>query len=197
LIDVLITDGTQDLIIAKRQGRTARFHESAARAMGRDAAGVRATRLEEDDAVVGVVAVKREGTLLVVTENGFGKRTPISDYPVKGRGAMGVLTIRNTPRNGPVMAIKEVIDSDELMMVTSKGVVIRLPLASVRVQGRTTQGVRLIRLDEGDRVTDVARIVAEEGVKTDVPALAVVPPSAEGGEEPEDLEDDEGDDAEE
>jgi DNA gyrase subunit A len=200
LIEVVITDGTQDLILAKRQGRAVRFSETQVRAMGRDAAGVRATRLEKDDAVIGMVAVKREGTLLVVTENGYGKRSPISDYPVKGRGAGGVWTIRNTPRNGPVVAIKEVIDSDELMIVTSKGVVLRLPLASVRVQGRTTQGVRLIRLDDGDRVTDVARIVADENGQKKLPTLSVVPPPGEAGittaEDPEDVEEEEEDEEE-
>ncbi len=145
LIEVLITDGTQDIIVAKRQGRAVRFHESDVRAMGRSAAGVIATRLEKDDAVIGMVAVKRDASLLVVTENGFGKRSPISDYPVNKRGAGGVLTIRNTPRNGAAMAIKEVLDSDELMIITANGVVIRLPIAAVRVQGRTTQGTRTMR----------------------------------------------------
>ncbi len=185
LIEVLITDGTQDIIVAKRQGRAVRFHESDVRAMGRTAGGVIATRLEKDDAVIGMVAVKRDASLLIVTENGFGKRSPISDYPVNKRGAGGVLTIRNTDRNGPALAIKEVLDSDELMIITANGVVIRLPIAAVRVQGRTTQGVRLIRLDSGDRVTDVARIVLDESEKT-TDVDGILPEQDEIGDEPED-----------
>ncbi len=179
VIDVFVTDGTQDIIVAKRNGRAVRFNESEVRSMGREAAGVKATKLEGDDAVVGMVAVKREGTLLVVTENGYGKRSPVSDYPTHHRGGNGVWTIRNTPRNGPLVAIMEVIDTDELMMVTSGGIVIRCPIGDVRVQGRTTQGVRLIRLDEGSRVTDIARIVTD-GATSKAASLAVSGADAQG-----------------
>ncbi len=162
LIDVRLTDGTQDVILATHEGQAVRFHESDARPMGRVSTGVRGVRLGKGDYVIGMVDVKREGSLLVVTENGMGKRSEIADYRVTRRGGKGVITVRVTDKTGKMVTIKEVVDSDELMIITQQGQVIRLPLSGVRVMGRATQGVRLINLDEGDRVVDVARVVVKE-----------------------------------
>ncbi len=174
LIDVLLTDGTMDLIIATRYGQAIRFSESQVRSMGRNTAGVHAIKLkkhidartetEELDEVVGIVPVIHEdSSLLVVTEGGFGKRTSMSDYRTfKNRGGSGVITIKTNRRNGKVVAIKSVTDEHELMIITANGVVIRLPLTHVRVIGRNTSGVKLINLKFEDRVVDVARLIKEE-----------------------------------
>jgi DNA gyrase subunit A len=162
LIDVRLTDGTQDVILATHEGQAVRFQESDVRSMGRQATGVRGARLDKGDYLIGMVDVKREGTLLVVTENGMGKRSEIADYRLTRRGGKGVLTVKVTEKTGKMVTIKEVVDSDELMIITQQGQVIRLPLSGVRVMGRATQGVRLINLDAGDRVVDVARVVGKE-----------------------------------
>jgi len=130
--------------------------------MGRTAYGVRGVSLRGKDEVVGMVVIKRDATLLVVTENGFGKRTPISDYRVTNRGGKGVINVKTSERNGKVVAIKEVLEDDELMIITEKGIIIRQPVKQIKEIGRNTQGVKLINLDEGDRVVDVARVVKGE-----------------------------------
>ena len=130
--------------------------------MGRTAHGVKAASLEEGDAVVSMVTVRREATLLSITEHGYGKCSPVEEYRVSHRGGLGIITIKTTERNGQVVAVKEVVDSDQLMIMTSEGQVIRVPVKGISVIGRNTQGVRLINLDEGDRVTDVARVVVED-----------------------------------
>jgi len=162
LIEAAITDGTQDIILAKRQGKAIRFHEQEVRAMGRTAHGVKSASLEEGDVVVSMVAVRRDATLLSITENGYGKRSPIEDYRVSHRGGLGIITIKTTDRNGQVVAVKEVVDTDQLMIMTTQGQVIRVPVAGISVIGRNTQGVRLIHLDENDKVSDVARVVIED-----------------------------------
>ncbi|MBA7663729.1 DNA gyrase subunit A [subsurface metagenome] len=130
--------------------------------MGRVCRGVKGITLGKGDWVVGCVVVKRDATLLVVSENGYGKRSDISDYRMTHRGGKGIITIKNTIRNGDVVAIKETVETDELMIITQGGVVIRLPIRGVKVIGRNTQGVKLINLDERDKVVDVARVVPEE-----------------------------------
>jgi DNA gyrase subunit A len=162
LIDARLTDGTNDVILAKSGGKAIRFHEKDVRSMGRAARGVRGVTLEDDDVVVGMVVVKREGTLLVVSENGYGKRSPISDYRITRRGGKGILTMRCTAKTGRLVSIKEVVDDDELMIMSHHGVVIRVPIKGVSVIGRATQGVRLKVLEQGDKVVDVARVVTEE-----------------------------------
>jgi DNA gyrase subunit A len=114
------------------------------------------------------VVIKRDATLLVVTENGFGKRTPISDYRVTNRGGKGVINVKTSERNGKVVAIKEVLEDDELMIITEKGIIIRQPVKQIKEIGRNTQGVKLINLDEGDRVVDVARVVKSEEESSNV-----------------------------
>jgi DNA gyrase subunit A len=123
---------------------------------------VRGIALEKGDEVIGMVVAKREATLLSVTENGYGKRSSISDYRVTNRGGKGVINIRTTERNGTVIAIKEVLDPDELMLITQKGIVVRISIKSITTIGRATQGVKLINLDKGDKLVDVARVVSEE-----------------------------------
>jgi DNA gyrase subunit A len=162
LIETDLTDGSFDIILATKQGQAIRFPENKVRDMGRAAYGVRGVSLQKGDEVIGMVVAKREATLLSVTQNGYGKRSPISDYRVTNRGGKGVINIRATERNGPVIAVKEVLDSDELMLITQKGIVVRISIKSIKTIGRATQGVKLINLDRGDKLVDVARVVPEE-----------------------------------
>jgi DNA gyrase subunit A len=162
LIEAKMTDGSEDIILVTTQGQACRFHESDVRPMGRAAAGVRGITLDKKDFVIGMVAVKREGSLLTVCEKGFGKRSEIEEYRVTRRGGKGVITMKITDKTGPVVAVKEVVDSDELMIISAGGQVIRLSLKNVRVMGRATQGVRLINLEDKDKVVDVARLAAKD-----------------------------------
>jgi DNA gyrase subunit A len=129
--------------------------------MGRVARGVRGVTLGEDDAVVGMVVVRRDATLLTATRHGMGKRTPVDEYRTQRRGGKGLINLRLTARTGDVVAVREVTDEDELMLVTRGGVINRQGAAEIRVIGRNTQGVRLISLDDGDELVDVARIAPE------------------------------------
>ena len=142
--------------------------------MGRTAHGVKAVSLEGGDVVVSMVTVRRDATLLSITEHGYGKRSPVEDYRVSHRGGLGIITIKTTDRNGEVVAVKEVVDSDQLMIMTSHGQVIRVPVKGISLIGRNTQGVRLIHLDEGDLVSDVARVVAEDDGVIGVPEVDAV-----------------------
>jgi DNA gyrase subunit A len=170
VIEAILTDGTQDIILAKKQGHAIRFAEGEVRPMGRTAYGVKAVTLDgQNDEVVSMVAVKRQATLLAVTENGYGKRSEIGEYRVSHRGGKGIITIKTNDRNGPVVAVKEVVDGDELMIITRSGQLIRMPVKGISVIGRNTQGVRLVNLapaGEGDLLPDavagVTRVVSEE-----------------------------------
>src|SRR5690606_32132236 len=165
LIDVQITAGNDEIILATRDGMAIRFHESDVREMGRAATGVRGIRLRGDDAVIGMVVIRDEtradATLLVVTEQGRGKRTAIDDYRFQSRGGMGVINFRVSEQTGKVVAIKGVLPQDELMLITRNGIINRQRVNEIRVIGRATQGVRLMALDEGDVLMDVARVVPE------------------------------------
>lgn len=162
LIEAAITDGSFEIILATRKGQAIRFPEDKIRPMGRGAYGVRGITLEDKDYVIGMVVVKRDASLLTVCENGYGKRTSINDYRVTNRGGKGVINIKTTDRNGEVVAIKEVLDDDELILITKKGITNRQSVKAINVIGRNTQGVRLISLDKDDKVVDVARVVKEE-----------------------------------
>ena len=169
LIEGILTDGTQDIILAKKKGLAIRFHENEVRAMGRTSYGVKAVTLDdEEDEVVSMVGVKRQATLLAVTEHGFGKRSEISEYRVSHRGGKGIITIKTTERNGCIVAVKEVVDGDELMIMTRSGQLIRMPVKGISVMGRNTQGVTLVNLTpaEGDLLPDsvagVTRVVSED-----------------------------------
>ena len=130
--------------------------------MGRTTAGVRGIQLQGDDRVIEMVVVRRDATLLVVSEKGQGKRSQLSDYRVQKRGGKGIITLRCTEKTGCIVALKEVQPDDELMMVTRNGVIIRVPVDGIRVIGRNTQGVRVMNLDHGDVVKDVARVVEKD-----------------------------------
>jgi DNA gyrase subunit A len=166
LIDVQITHGTDQIVLATRRGMAIRFHETDAREMGRVSIGVRGIRLRKDDVVVGMVVIHdheaRPATLLVVTEQGRGKRTAVEDYRYQGRGGKGVLNFRLNEQTGYVVAIKCVFPEDELMLISRKGMIIRQRVDGIRVIGRNTQGVRVINLREGDVLMDVARVVPED-----------------------------------
>jgi DNA gyrase subunit A len=163
LIEAVLTDGQQQIILAKREGRAIRFPERMVRPMGRTARGVRGVSLDSpEDEVVAMVTGGTDEHLLVVTKHGYGKRSPLADYRVTGRGGVGVITVKASERNGPVVALKKVVDDDELMIMTKNGVIIRLPIKGVSLQGRNTQGVRLINLEPGDEVIDVARVANED-----------------------------------
>jgi DNA gyrase subunit A len=162
LIDVQVTDGTNDVVLATRHGMSIRFHEQDAREMGRATTGVRGIQLEEGDRVIGMVVIRRDATLLVVTEKGLGKRSELAEYRVQHRGGKGIITLKRTDKTGDIVALKEVQPDDELMMITRHGVIIRLPVEGIRVIGRNTQGVKVMNLDAGDTVGDVARVVRED-----------------------------------
>ncbi|MGK2935552.1 MAG: DNA gyrase subunit A [Gemmatimonadaceae bacterium] len=162
LIDVQVTSGTNDIVLATKHGLSIRFHEQQVRQMGRDTTGVKGVELRENDHVVGMVVIKREATLLVVTERGLGKCSNIDDYRVQNRGGKGIITVNRTEKTGDVVGIMEVLPEDEIMIITRGGVIIRSPVSQIRTTGRIAQGVRLVNLDEGDVVTAVARVVPDE-----------------------------------
>ncbi len=164
LIEAGFSDGNCDIMLATRKGQAVRFPESTVRSMGRTAYGVRGVNLAKGDYVVSAVVVKRESTLLTVTENGYGKRSDIADYRVTNRGGKGVINIRASERNGEVVVVKEVVDDDELLLISQRGIVNRIAVSSIRSIGRATQGVRLMGLRAGDKVIDVARVPASEKV---------------------------------
>jgi DNA gyrase subunit A len=168
LIDVRVTDGSNDVVLATCAGMSIRFSEKDARPMGRATTGVRGIQLEADDRVIGMVVIRRDATLLTVTERGLGKRSHLSDYRIQRRGGKGIITLRRTDKTGSVVALKEVLPDDELMLVTRQGVIIRLPVEGIRVIGRNTQGVKVINLDAGDTVMDVARVVKEDDEAVEV-----------------------------
>ena len=162
LINVQVTSGTNDIVIATRHGLSVRFHEQDARAMGRDTTGVKGVDLGEGDAVIGMVVIKREATLMVVCEHAIGKCTHIDDYRVQKRGGKGIKTVNRTEKTGDVVALMEVLPEDEIMLITKTGQTIRAPVKDVRVAGRNTQGVKLMNLGAGDLVTAVARVVPDD-----------------------------------
>jgi DNA gyrase subunit A len=163
LIDVQLCDAQSDIVLATRDGMSIRFHQADVREMGRATTGVKGIVLDKGDAVIGMVVVRRDSTLLVVSEKGFGKRTALGEYRVQKRGGKGIITFQKTDKTGPLVALKEVLPEDELMVITRHGVIIRLPVEGIRVIGRNTQGVKVMNLDAGDQVVDVARVVKEEG----------------------------------
>lgn len=191
VVSVVLTNGSDEIIIANRNGRAIRFNEETVRAMGRTATGVRAIRLDEDgkDEVVGMVCINNpeEETVMVVSEKGYGKRSAVADYRVTNRGGKGVKTLDITDKTGEVIAIKAVTDENDLMIINKSGITIRLRLADVRVQGRATQGVRLINLEKrGDVISSVCKVNTEEEVEeTDEELLTDLPETDDNGNEPE------------
>jgi DNA gyrase subunit A len=162
LIDVQIVEPDSEVILATRLGMAIRFTESDTRSMGRATAGVRGIRLRGDDEVVGMVVTREGANLLVVTQKGMGKRTEVDAYRLQGRGGYGVINIKVSERTGEVVSIKSVSDDEQLMLITRNGVVNRQKVEEIRTIGRATQGVRLVNLDKGDVVMDVARMAVED-----------------------------------
>ncbi|HUQ47034.1 MAG TPA: DNA gyrase subunit A [Gemmatimonadaceae bacterium] len=162
LIDVQVTSGTNDIVLATKHGLSVRFHEQDVREMGRDTTGVKGIELKPEDSLVGMVVIKREATILVVTERGLGKCSHIDDYRVQKRGGKGIITVNRTEKTGNVVGVMEVLPEDEIMLITRNGVIIRSSVAQIRVTGRIAQGVRLVNLDDGDILTAVARVIPED-----------------------------------
>ena len=162
LIEARITNGEHDILLGTREGKSIRFSETNVRASGRKTMGVRGIRLSSaDDYVVGMLVVKREGTILVATEKGYGKRTDVIQYRTQTRGGKGVLTMRCTDKTGKMVKIMEVVDSDDLIVITDAGVLMRQPIEAIRTIGRVTQGVRLVKLDDGSSISSITRVMKE------------------------------------
>jgi DNA gyrase subunit A len=162
LISTKLTDGKQFLFIGTKMGKAIHFPENQIREMGRTARGIRGIKISKEDEVVGVEVVAPHTQILTVTANGYGKRTQASEYRTQNRGGSGIFTVKRTQRTGDVIAIKIVADEDDLMLISNKGKIIRLRAVDIPVQGRSTQGVRLIALEEGERVVAVARLAEKE-----------------------------------
>ena len=195
LINVLVTDGDQNIIIGTHGGYAVSFNSGAVRSMGRSAAGVRGITLRPDDYVVGAQVLIENGHVLVITENGYGKQTAVDQYPIKGRGGKGIKTAQVTEKNGPLAGLKVVDGSEDIMLTTNKGVMIRFTVDSISETGRATQGVRVIRLDDGSAVATFAKVehvvteedeaetvVSEETVATET--TGELPTAPADGEQP-------------
>jgi DNA gyrase subunit A len=187
VIGVVLTSGSDHIILGTRDGMAIRFEEKQVRPMGRASRGVKGIKLRQKDAVVSMVIPEEKTSLLTVCEHGYGKRTTLDEYRSQSRGGIGLINIKTTERNGDVVALKTVRDEDDLMMITANGRIIRTGLEEVREIGRNTQGVRLIKLKEGDKLVAVEKIasdvhiVGEFGDEVESPA----PEAAEETEETE------------
>jgi len=164
ILSAAITSGEDEIILVTKKGLSIHFHENDVRAMGRLAAGVKGINLGEDDEVVGVAVLQSNDSILTVTENGYGKRTAVSEYPLQNRGGKGVFAIKTSERNGYVVGVQPVVDEDQVMLIANSGKIIRMPMDTVRIIGRNTQGVCLINLEEGEFVVDMSMLAREEGV---------------------------------
>ncbi|HEU5059416.1 MAG TPA: DNA gyrase subunit A [Kofleriaceae bacterium] len=197
LVDVRLTSGDMDVLVCTRRGYSVRFPEDKVRAMGRDARGVRGVNLREGDQLVGMLVFEKasDETVLIVCERGYGKRTALAEYPTKNRGGMGVIAIKASERNGPVAGLRLARNEDHLILISTTGRLIRIPVATIPVVGRATQGVRVMRLDDDERVASIERLVDPEDTEI---AEGAAPEGAadEGDTVPVDMDelvDDEGD----
>jgi DNA gyrase subunit A len=163
LVGVAITDGTRDVMLCSSGGKAIRFSEDDVRAMGRNAAGVRGVRLPLGEEVISLIIPDPEGLILTASENGYGKLTPVEEFPSHGRGGQGVIAMQTTERNGSLVAATQVATTDELMLMSSSGTLVRTRAGEISILGRNTQGVRLIRLDEGERLIGVEPVEPENG----------------------------------
>ena len=163
LIEARITNGEHDILLGTHEGKSIRFSENDIRPSGRKTMGVKGITLSsKEDYVVGMLVVRREGTVLVATEKGYGKRTEVLQYRTQTRGGKGVLTMRCTDKTGKIVNIMEVVDSDDLIVITDSGVLMRQPVGAIRTIGRVTQGVRLVKLDEGSNISSITRVLSED-----------------------------------
>ena len=183
LLEAHLTSGRAHVIMASSGGRAVRFDESDARPMGRNTRGVRGIRLGEGETVVGMITVEPEADpcLLAVSANGYGKQSPLSDYPVQGRGGLGVITLKTTKRTGRLVSIKGVTEEDDLMIITRRGTMIRMEVASISTMGRNTQGVRVINLKKDDVIGDVTRLVVDDEEAAEEEAAETTAPAATNG----------------
>jgi DNA gyrase subunit A len=161
LVGVDITDGGRQIVLCSSGGKAIRFDENDVRPMGRTAAGVRGIRLPVSEEVISLIIVDEQGMVLTASQNGYGKRTLVEDFPIHGRGGQGVIALQISERNGQMVGALLVKPDDEIMLISSSGTLVRTPVGEISIQGRNTQGVRLIRLDEGDRLVGLERIVAD------------------------------------
>ncbi len=162
ILSAALTSGNDEIFLVTRNGMSIHFHESDVRPMGRLAAGVKGITLTGDDEVVGMVVLRDDSSILTVTENGYGKRTAISEYKLQNRGGKGVVAIKTSERNGHVVGALQVVDEDQVMLIANTGKVIRMPMDTVRIIGRNTQGVRLINLEEGEKVVALSMLAREQ-----------------------------------
>ena len=164
LLSAELTDGDSNIILANKNGRAIRFHEDDVREMGRNTSGVRGMNISDGEEIVDMVVIKNthEATVLAISENGYGKRSLVDDYREQSRGGKGVITLKITPKTGDLIALKEVTDQDDLMVITEGGKVIRMSCSGIRTMGRNTQGVRIMRLDSSEAIAAVTRVVNEE-----------------------------------
>jgi DNA gyrase subunit A len=174
VIAVELSDGKEQIFLGTRDGMAIRFNETDVRAMGRNAYGVRGITLRQDDQVVAMEVVREGGTLLTVTQNGYGKRTELDEYRLQTRGGVGIINIQTSDRNGKVVGIAYVSEDDELMIISQQGMILRMKAGGVRAIGRATQGVRLIEMEPGDEVVAIAKL-AEKEDDADAEAEAPVP----------------------
>jgi len=162
LINATLTDGGKEIIVATKKGQAVRFNEKDVREMGRTASGVRGIKLKADDGVIGMIAVDPKKKLLTITKKGYGKKTPIEDYRLIARGGSGVTNLKITEKNGDVVTIKEVDDTEELMLISKKGIIIRMPSKDISTIGRATQGVRVMKIASDDQVVAAAKVITEQ-----------------------------------
>jgi DNA gyrase subunit A len=179
LVGVQLTDGSRDIMLFTSGGKAIRFNEEQVRPMGRDSTGVRGVKLGAGQSLISLIVVG-DGLILTASANGYGKLTPLDDFPAHGRGGQGVIALQTSERNGETVAALQVSPGQELMMISSNGTLVRTPVADVSVQGRNTQGVRLIRLDTGERLTGVEG-VESLGEEADLPADGSVADDTDAG----------------
>lgn len=174
LLGAALTDGDSNVILANKKGRAIRFHEEEVRDMGRNTTGVRGMSLGKDNELVDMVVIKNthEATVLAISENGYGKRSMVDDYREQSRGGKGVITLKVTPKTGNLIALKEVSDKDDLMVITERGKIIRMQCKGIRTMGRNTQGVRIMRLDDDGKIAAITRVVNEDDDETDAPVVS-------------------------
>jgi DNA gyrase subunit A len=185
LVDVVITDGSDHIMLLADSGKSVRFSETDVRSMGRTAGGVRGIRITDDQEVIAMIKVEAGGSILTSTENGYGKRTDVDDYPLKGRGGQGVISIKTNERNGKIVGAVQVQTDDDFMMITNNGTLVRIAVSDVSEMGRNTQGVRLIRLTKGEKLVEIEKIEVLAGVDdpTDEDTSGVVNSDADDGDD--------------
>jgi len=185
LIEARITNGENDILLGTREGKSIRFSEKNIRSTGRKTMGVKGITLSsKEDYVIAMLVVKREGTILVATEKGLGKRTDVIQYRTQTRGGKGVMTMRVTEKTGKMVSIMEVVDADDLIVITDKGVLMRQPVSHIRTIGRVTQGVKLVKLDDGAKISSISRVINDEN-----PEETPTPEEENKTEKPEEAED--------